>query len=432
MKTDHKGETCEARVLARLDAEGIAGLTASLVRAPSENPGGCEEAAVACLADSLRRIGADVTLDCVAPGRPNLIAHLGDPGASGGVLFLGHSDVVPAGDGWTGNPFEPRREGGYLIGRGATDMKGGLAAVVGAMAAVHAEMPSLPMTLVCTVDEEAGAAGVLRYIASTRAGSARARQYAACVVAEPTGLVTITGCRGAANFRVDIHGASAHAGNPDEGASAILAAADLIAVIENDHADLQRSPHPVLGAGTWNPGTITGGHGISIVPNRCTLRIDRRTLPDEDPAEVLDSLLEAARRRTAERGRPGADRIAYQGTVEANMPGFSTEPDSTLVGIARQAVRDTGGEGRAGIWTAACEGGFIARHHQVPTVVLGPGDLAHQAHQPDERVRVAELHQAARAFALITLRAAEHPQQHPPAWPRAGARRLSEPQRLPA
>lgn len=399
--TDDRITALEHHVLARIEEESVAELTASLVRAGGDVADGPEQRTVELLAGVLRGIGAEVLLDEVVPGRPNLIARLGSRQWGTGVVFLAHSDVVAPGEGWTGDPFEPRRRGDDLIGRGTTDMKGGLAAVVEAMAAVHADDPLLPMTLVCTVDEEADAIGALHYLRT-----AEREAYAACVVAEPTDLVTITACRGAANLRIEVTGASAHAGKPDEGASAVLAAADVIAAVEADADRLQKSPHPVLGQATWNVGTIAGGHGTSIVPDRCTLTIDRRMLPNEDAQQILATLLEQARERTRATARPGSSRIEFGGKVEMVMPGFETAQDSPLVECAREAVRAAGRPGEIGIWTAACEGGFLAEHHGVPTVVLGPGDLKNQAHQPDERVSVRQLFDAARAYALIAMRCA--------------------------
>ncbi|MGO2519936.1 MAG: M20 family metallopeptidase [Microbacterium sp.] len=389
----------EERVLARIDREVLTRLTEDLVRAGSENPGGTEEAAVQVFAAALRDAGAEVTIDPVEPGRPNLRAHVGADGGEGGILFLGHSDVVPAGTGWTGDPFVPRRDGDDLIGRGTTDMKGGLAAIAVALAAVHAEAREVPITVLCTVDEEADARGIRHHIAS-----APQTRHALCVVAEPTSMTTITGCRGAANFAVELRGHSAHAGRPSDGASAILAAADLIAVIEEDHARLVTQPHPVLGAPTWNIGTIEGGHGTSIVADRCTLTIDRRTLPDEDPESILALVLEETRERIQRSGRPGVDLIEVIGTVEMTMPGFTIDPASPVVRQIQAAVVDAGGSGATDIWTASCEGGFICRHHAIDAVVLGPGDLPGQAHQPDERVSISELVRAARAYALLALR----------------------------
>lgn len=405
----HPSSALERRVLAGLDVERIAQLTEDLVRAGGENPGGREEAAVAVLETALRAIGATVTRQEVEPGRPNLVARIGDATASGGILFLGHSDVVPAGEGWTGDPFEPRRVGDDIIGRGATDMKGGLAAVVAAMQAVHLEAPDVPLTLVCTVDEEVDATGVLHYI-----DTAEPARFDACIVAEPTGMVTVTGCRGATNMRIEVSGASAHAGEPSDGASAILAGADVITVIERDADALRRSAHPMLGHATWNVGTIIGGHGTSIVPDLCVLSVDRRTLPGEEPEQILRQILDDARAAIEAHGRPGVGRIQLTGAIEMTMPGFVTDPGSTLVDGIRAAVREAGGAGETSIWTASCEGGFIARHHGTPTVVLGPGDLPGQAHQPDERVSVTELLTAARAYALIALRATSLAPPHVP------------------
>jgi acetylornithine deacetylase len=280
-------------------------------------------------------------------------------------------------------------------------MKGGLAAVVSAMAAVNAEQPHLPMTLVVTVDEELGAKGVRHYVANEPVGT-----YRACIVAEPTNLVTITACRGAMNLRVDIEGASAHAGKPDEGANAIVAATDVIAAIEADDARLRDRPHPVLGSGNWSVGTVEGGHGTSIVADRCTLTVDRRILPEEDPFAILDNLLTDARERIRAGARAGAERIRVTGEVEMVMPGFETDPESDLVARVVRAVKDAGGAGETGVWTAACEGGFVHRHHGIDVLVFGPGDLTTQAHQPDEHVLVSDLHLAARAYALLAVRAA--------------------------
>lgn len=394
----------ERRVLARLDIEGVATLTEALVEAGGQSPDGFEEPTVAVLGDALRTIGADIRLTQVRPGRPNLIARVGQDQAEPGLLYLGHSDVVPAGAGWSGGPFTPRRVDGQIIGRGAADMKGGLAAAVAAIAAVHAEAPEIPLTLLCTIDEEADALGIRHHITSTTTPI----RYDACVVVEPTSMSIITGCRGATNLRVDVRGASAHAGRPADGASAILAAAEVIAAVEFDGVELQSMAHSALGVGTWNIGTISGGHGTSIVPDRCTLSIDRRTLPDEDPDLILGQLLQDSRARVRKRARPGTERITISGAVEMTMPGFLTDPASPLVGDICAAVRDAGAPGDLGVWTASCEAGFIARHHGAPTVVLGPGDLHRQAHQPDESVPIDELLTAARAYALIALRTSNY------------------------
>ena len=389
----------EQAVLRDIDQERLVALAGELIAAGGENPGGSEERTVQVLRRALTDLGAAVQLHEVAPGRPNLVAHLGGGNAGGGLLFLGHSDVVPAGAGWDADAFTPRIQQGRLIGRGATDMKGGLAAVIAAMAAINTHAPQIPLTLVCTVDEEADAVGIGHYVQRAPAGS-----YTGCVVAEPTDLVAIVGCRGAANLRVRITGASAHAGRPADGASAIQAAAELVSLLNRDSQRLAAAPHPVLGAATWNVGTLSAGHGTSIVPDTATLGIDRRLLPGEEAREVLDDLLDRARQVIAGSDIAGRERIRLSGEVEMQMPGFVTEPEAGFTRTVRHAAREAGASGDYGIWTASCEGGFIAEHHAVPTVVLGPGEINTQAHQPNESVSVNDLGTAARAYALIALR----------------------------
>lgn len=391
------------KVTERIDAESIVALAEELIRAGGENPGGTEEATVVSLSGALAAIGARIEVDEVAPGRSNLTARLGGDGTgNGGVLFLGHSDVVPAGAGWTADPFEPRRWGDRLIGRGSSDMKGGLASLVVAMNAVHAVAPEVPMTLLVTVDEECDAAGAQHYVASEPAG-----EYTGCVAAEPTGMQIITACRGATNLRLEITGASAHAGNPDDGASAILAASDVIGTIEADDVALRSHPDPELGRACWNVGSIRGGHGTSIVADQCELALDRRTLPGEDPATILSEILAQSTRAVRGRSRAGAERISLTGSIDMIMPGFRTDPEDDFVAGCQDAVRRAGGSGETGVWTAACEGGFVNRVHQIPTVVLGPGDVNNQSHQPDESVEIPELLEAARTYALIALRSSK-------------------------
>lgn len=404
----------EVEVLDRLDLERIVADTAELIRARGENPGETEAATVEVLASLCERAGAQVTLTEVAPGRHNLLAQLGS-GDGPALLFLGHSDVVPAGAGWLGAPFEPRLVNGMLIGRGAVDMKGGLAAVVAAMSAVHAERPEIRLALLCTVDEEDTATGALRYIADApTARELRAEgdpaPYSACIVAEPTGLDTVVACRGATNLIITLRGAAAHAGNPADGANAITAAAIAVQAIEDDArriAQLSAAVPGLIGTGSWNVGMIAGGHGTSIVAEECTLYVDRRVLPDEEPEEILDEVLARIRSAIAGSEMLNGDRVTVTGHLDMAMPGFLTPPDSAVPAAAVRAVEDAGGTSNIGGWSAACEGGFIARHHEVPVVILGPGDIKTQAHQPEERVQVADLLLAARAYALIALRLQE-------------------------
>ncbi|MHA3683555.1 M20 family metallopeptidase [Leucobacter sp. HY1908] len=397
-------EGIEARLDALINTDQITADTCDLIRGRGENPGGTEGETVRRLAAILTREGATVTQQELAPDRPNLKAVWG-PAGGPAVLFLGHSDVVPAGEGWTGDPFEPRMDvsgggSGAIIGRGATDMKGGLAAVIAACSALARERPDLRLELLCTVDEEDRSRGVQLALASEPA-----RPYLACIVAEPTNLDVVIGCRGASNLRIEAVGASAHAGRPADGVSAIYAASRVVETVRELHGRAQAGPHDgLLGAPTWNVGTIAGGSGTSMVPRVCTVTVDRRTMPGEDPHEILAALLDDARADITRTAFDGHDRVELTGAVDMMMPGFRTDPESPLVHAATSALAAVAVAARVTGWSAACEGGYIAAHHGCSTIILGPGDINTQAHQPDERVEVDDLTRAAQAYARIVLR----------------------------
>jgi len=385
----------EEAVLDLIREADVVSLTSDLVAAGGENPGGTEAATVEVLAGFARATGLEVSVEEVAPGRPNVTAVL-PGGTRPGLLFLGHSDVVPAGPGWNRAPFEPYVRDGRLYGRGSTDMKGGLAAVLIALRALRSAGVSLPgpMALACTVDEEDLGLGIRAFTAA-----AGPFPYSACVVAEPTDLTTVIACRGDSYLELRVTGKPAHSGRPADGRNAIDAAARILDLLRADHAALQANAEPLLGAGSWNPGMIRGGTGTSMVAAECTLSLDRRLMPGEDPEAILEALLAAVRAAGI-----ATDGITVEGTVTMEMPGFRTAPDHPLVGNAVTSLADAGVGSAVTGWSAACDGGFIARDFGVPVIVLGPGGLNDQAHQVNESVSVAELVAAARAYALMCLR----------------------------
>ena len=390
--------TLEAEVLELISEADLVSLTTALVAAGGENPGGTEEATVEVLKGFCLGAGLEVTTDPVAPGRPNFTAVL-PGGDQPGILFLGHSDVVPAGGGWEHPPFEPYVRDGRLFGRGSTDMKGGLAAVLIALRALKEAGAELPgnAALACTVDEEDLGIGIRAYTAAALADPSFS--YAACVVAEPTDLETVIACRGDSYIELKVTGKSAHSGRPADGRNAIDAAAKILDLVRSDHARLQADLDPLLGAGSWNIGLIRGGTGTSMVASECTVSLDRRLMPDDDAQLILEEL----RARISE-AEIDTDGITVEASVTMEMPGFRTPESHALVAGAVAALADVGITSAINGWTAACDGGFIARDLGVPTIVLGPGGLNDQAHQANESVSIAEVVAAARAYALMCLR----------------------------
>ncbi|HET6296873.1 MAG TPA: M20 family metallopeptidase [Kribbella sp.] len=385
--------TAEQAVLDRIDATGLVELTQSLLQAPGQNPPGDEAATVAALSNAAVELGLDVVETQVEPGRNNLSITLAG-GNDPGLLLLGHTDVVPVGDGWTQDPFGGSVDGGRIYGRGASDMKGGLAAALTAMSVLRDVGLTGPVELAALMDEEETGKGIRSYVETA------GRSFLGCITAEPTDLQTIIGARGDSYLRVAIHGRACHAGNPADGANAIYGAAAVVAEIERIHAELAEEPHPLLGPATWSVGQIQGGTGGSIVPAECVIVADRRLLPGESPDAVLASLRDRVEGlRLQDRG------LTVDLEMPMEMPAFETPADTDLVRIANAALSDAGGPGLPlGGWTAACDGGFIARDLGVPVIVLGPGSVTTQAHRADESVAVEELVIAARAYALTALR----------------------------
>ncbi|WP_327633802.1 M20 family metallopeptidase [Kribbella sp. NBC_00482] len=385
----------EQKVLDRIDEDLLVRITQDLVRAPGQNPPGEEAATVAALTAAGRQLGLDVSTSPVEPGRDNVSITLAG-GNDPGLLLLGHTDVVPVGDGWTVDPYGGLLRDGRIYGRGTSDMKGGLAASLAALAALRGTTLSGPVELAAVVDEEETGKGIRAFIATDEQLS----RYAGCITAEPTDLQTIVAARGDSYLQVAVHGRASHAGNPDGGANAIYGAAAVVAEIERLHKELAAVPHPLLGPATWSVGQINGGTGGSIVPADCVIVADRRLLPGESPAEVLADLgRRVAALHLEDRG------LTVELAMPMEMPAFETPEDTDLVRITEAARFDAGGPPLplAG-WTAACDGGYIARDLGVPVVVLGPGSVTTQAHRADESVAVAELVTAARAYALTALR----------------------------
>jgi acetylornithine deacetylase/succinyl-diaminopimelate desuccinylase family protein len=384
----------ESRVLAAVDDAALTALLQGLVRCPSPNPPGGEEQTVAYLAKACEAAGLTVELDPVLPGRPNLYASIGPPDGRG-ILVLGHTDTVPAGEGWTYEPFGARVESGRLVGRGAADMKGGLAAAVAAMGALlRAGAPLRErVTLAAVIDEEEHGQGVRAFLAR--------RPKARCaLVPEPTELETVIACRGNCYVEIAVEGRAAHAGSAEQGRNAIYGAVRAIESIRRLDDELAVHTHPLLGRAAWSVGTIHGGTATAMVPAACSVSVDRRLLPGQTGAQALSEVERALGRLALEN-----DGLRARAELLMEIPSFELASDDPLVQVVQRASVDAGApERRLGGWTAACDGGYVMRDAGIPAIVLGPGSVAEQAHKPDESIELTEVGLAARIYALAMLR----------------------------
>jgi acetylornithine deacetylase len=361
-------------------------LLADLVALPSLNPMGrtvsgdqwYEYQVTNYLEQFFRRLDVPFQRQAVAPKRENIVARFQAPGTARTLLLEVHQDTVPV-DNMTIDPFGSRIEGGRLFGRGACDVKGGMAAMLAAFARLARNRPAGAMNvlLACTVDEEHTFLGIQKLVeAGPRADLA--------IVAEPTQLDIVRAHKGAIRWKMATVGRACHSSRPDQGLNAIYRMGHLLTGIERYAAHLHSlPPDPLLGPPTLSVGRIEGGTSVNTVPDRCTIELDRRVIPGEDPSEAPTQLMNFLH---AEGG------IHFPVENEEpwmRLPPLGPELSVELVdrlGAAIQAVR---GSWRALAVPYGTDASTLAAAG-IPSVIFGPGDIA-QAHTRDEWIDLAEV-----------------------------------------
>jgi acetylornithine deacetylase/succinyl-diaminopimelate desuccinylase-like protein len=323
-----------------------------------------------------------VELQEVTPARPNLLARLTPAGeVRQRILLAPHLDTV-GGEPLAPALFEPVKKNGQLHGRGACDTKGSIAAMLTALGTL-AKSPQRPrhteIVFAGLVDEENNQAG-------SRALAASGLKADLAIVGEPTRLQIVTAHKGDLWLRLETHGQSAHGSRPELGRNAVHEMARVVEVLETKYAaHLRRRRHPLLGTATVSVGTIHGGTQPNIVPARCAISIDRRTLPGETELAVHREIKAFLR----ERGL----RVTLADRRGVPCPALETDVKLPLV---REFLRCAGQRRPAGV-VFFCDAAVLAAGG-IPSVVFGPGDIA-QAHTADEWIALRELE---RATALLT------------------------------
>jgi acetylornithine deacetylase len=368
-------------------------LTRELVRVDSRNPslvaGGPGESAVAkTLAAVLQDWGMRVDLQHAAPHRPNVIARAGKTGGRT-LMFNGHLDVVGV-EGMSHAPWDAFQREGRIYGRGSADMKAGVAAMCAAAARAADELEG-QVVITAVVDEEFESIG-------TRALVAAGVRADAAIVTEPTGLAIMPAHLGFVWADVTTFGRAAHGSRWELGVDAIRHAGFFLTELDRiDAEELTQRSHPLLGRPSVHASLIEGGTGMSTYPDRCTIRIERRTIPGEKPADVERELREACARIVEY--RPG-----FQAGVRVT---FSQEPsdvavEAPIVRALAQAICDDDDEPRiAGMsaWTDAA----ILNAAGIPAICFGPGDIS-LAHSGEEYVPVFEIERATTILASLAKR----------------------------
>jgi acetylornithine deacetylase len=328
----------------------------------------------------LRLLGVPVRRQTVVAGRDNLIAEYHPPTpAPVRLLWEAHQDTVPT-DGMTIDPFAAAMQGGKLYGRGACDVKAGVAAMLAAFARVVREKPagSAAVTVAFTIDEEHTFLGVQELV---KAGI----EADFAVVAEPTLLNIVTAHKGLARWRTETAGRACHSSRPQDGVNAVYQMAKLIMAAERYAAKLAGSKtDPHLGHGTLSVGRVAGGTAPNIVPDACRIDVDRRLLPGETAAAALTDFENYLREAEPE--------IPFSSTMALACPPLAATNHPLVDALAR-AIDSVQGKHERHPVPYGTDASTISEAG-IPAVVFGPGDIA-QAHTKDEWVELAQVERAA-------------------------------------
>lgn len=400
------------RAAAAVDADGVVGLTRDLVRIPSVyrpslhdrgHHDGDESAVARFLVEHLERLGLTVATHEVAPARPNVIADWNPGGAGRGLILEGHTDVVTPGDesAWTLPPFGGVVANGRIYGRGAADMKGGLAAAICALDAVRRSAPTLPgrVRFAAVVDEEAMMLGIKAFV---RGGWAEG--FDAAIICEPEENELCLVQKGAMRVLATFRGKMAHGAMPYAGVNAINPAARFVTHLADEERRQQarHGRHVHLGLPHLTATTFRApAHGepqFNVMAGEAQVTIDVRTVPGQDHEELLATL-----RAVAARARDDDPRVEVALERIEDRPWTETPADELIVAAIERACHTALGRApRYGGVPGSTDGTILRAWAGLPIVTVGPGNRQ-IPHQQDEYVDVDELIDAARLYAAAIV-----------------------------
>jgi len=352
----------------------------------TSNPPGNENALAAWIADLLSGVGFKTRLEPCGEGRASVVASC-VKGRGKKVVLNGHLDVVKCGEGWSSNPFEPRVIGNLLYGRGAADMKGGVAAMIcaGINVARDSAICAGELVLNFVADEELNNAGTNSCISSWKDAD-----Y--IVIGEPTEMEIHIAHRGTVRFLINFHGKQCHSGTPQDGINAIEDAAAAIIALREYNKTLSKIKHQILPSPTSTVTMISGGTGDNIVPGKCSINVDRRMIPG-DSGDSVESEIKRILNSVSVEGRD----ISYSMDRYICLEAGGVGRDDEIVQFAEVAHAECFGR-KAVVrdFPATCEQAIITKEN-VPAIIYGPGSIK-QAHIKDEFVEISQLADAVKFY----------------------------------
>jgi acetylornithine deacetylase len=379
---------------ALIDSTTAASLISDLVAIDSINPslipGAAGEVEIAhYVANYLERAGLAVWEQTVAPGRINTIGLLHGRGGGRSLILNAHMDTV--GVAGMDDPFTPRIEGDRLYGRGAFDMKGGLAAIMlAATELAHGPHLAGDVIVMAVADEEYASLGTEAALAAVRADAA--------IVTEPTGLDICIAHKGFAWLEIETIGRAAHGSRPDLGVDAIAAMGEVLSELNALNRKLaSSSTHPLLGSPSLHTSLIRGGQELSSYPASCLLHIERRTLPGETREQIAAEL--AAVLETVAAHDP---QFNATGRVFFWRDPFAIEPEAEIVRALVESAQQVAGCEPALVGQTPWMDAALLQAADIPTVVYGPGGEG--AHAIEEWVSISQVATCAEVLVHVTQR----------------------------
>lgn len=355
------------------------------------NKPGNEKPLARFIADQLEAEGFAVEIQEIAENRANVVARMGDSDRK--VILSGHLDVVPAGDGWSVEPFAVTEQEGKLYGRGTCDMKGGIAAMMAAAIKIKREgrLADAELVLAFVADEEIDGTGTKHFAAGFEKGRDNL-----VVLGEPTGNQIFVAHRGVVRLRIVIKGRQCHSGCPGDGINALTMMGRFLVGVDRLNQKKQGLVQPILPAPTVAATRAGGGIRDNVVPGTAEVILDFRTVPG-DTAKMLMAETDALLNEALE-GMGGTWTIEPFIDV---LPGM-TPVHADSVQVARAAYRNAcNADAHIGYFAACCDMSCFTSHG-FDTIIMGPGDIA-QAHTLDEYVEREQLSMAVSIYEQIVL-----------------------------
>ena len=367
----------------------VQNLLADLIAIPSPNPPGDCDAIANYIAQWLQGSGAEIA--CYSPdSKPealSVVAQLGD-GSAPVIMLHAHIDTVPVAEDeakhWSSDPFSPRCDQGRMYGKGSIDDKGILAAMMMAFKRIAAQPQRQgTLLLVAAAEEEVGGQLGTRWLADNQ----HLPEADFIVVGEQTDNQIALAHKGVMRATVRTRGVSVHATNPDRGVNAINAMARVILALEHYHQQLQQRQHPLVGSPSCNVGTIQGGSTANAVPDSCTVRLDRRMIPREDPETVQAELRQVVASVALGEAQADIGEFLFSSWFDSGL--------STALGQAfLQSVRDLHDPEAVPIgYLPGSDAKHLLELQRGDMIIFGPGSYE-VAHHFDEYVELAALEQS--------------------------------------